>query len=225
MLRAARSAHAPTADERAATGSDVAVGLLVAVPFVDAFASMASGHVDRHVALELAITDLEAFSVTEALTFASKRAFARQRPDAQEAGCDRGDGTAATASAAPCARADRNASFWSGHTSFAFTSASLMCTEHLHLALYGPPFDVLACVASLTAASTTGALRIVADRHWASDVVFGAAVGTLSGWLVPTWLRFRSPRAAEAESGSVVVLPVVAPIEGGATFGVAGLGW
>jgi membrane-associated phospholipid phosphatase len=222
---AARSALAQTSEAgraRAATASDVAVGFLVARPFFEALVSTVWGRIDAHVTLELAITDLEAFSVTETLTFASKRAFARQRPEAQEAGCDRADAPASASTATACGRADRNSSFWSGHTAFAFTAAGLLCTEHLKLALYGAPLDVFACVATLTTATGTGALRIVADRHWASDVVTGAVIGGLSGWLVPTLLRFRSPRA---KAEGAVIVPAVAPVEGGIALGVAAVGW
>jgi membrane-associated phospholipid phosphatase len=192
--------------------------LLVAQPFVSALVSTAWGKVDRHLAFELAITDLEAYSATEALTFASKRAFGRQRPDAQEAACDSPN---ATASATACAHADRNSSFWSGHTSQSFTAASLACTEHLRLQLYGAPWDVFTCVGAITAATTIGGLRIVADRHWSSDVMVGAVIGGLSGWLTPTLLRFRS----RGKSREVAVVPTVAPVAGGVAVGFAAVGW
>jgi membrane-associated phospholipid phosphatase len=228
----ARNALAAKTDDgraRAGRASDIAVGLLVAGPFVDALASALWAHrIDDHTAFELAVTDLEAFSVTEALTVASKRAFSRQRPDAQESGCD-GTGGAAPARGATstsdtngCAHTDRNSSFWSGHTAEAFTSAALQCTEHLRLHLYGEPWDAFACTASLSAATVTGAFRIVADRHWASDVVVGAAVGSLSGWLVPTLLRFR---ASSSDAATSAIVPIVAPVAGGATLGIAAVGW
>jgi membrane-associated phospholipid phosphatase len=221
---AARDALAATSDDgraRVARASDIAVGLLVARPFASALVSTLWGKIDPHLAFELAITDLEAYSVTEALTFASKRAFARQRPDAQEAGCDAANATASTATATACARSDRNSSFWSGHTSQAFTAAGLACTEHLRLELYGAPWDGFMCVGTIIAATTIGGLRIVADRHWASDVMMGAAIGGLSGWLTPTWLRFRS----RGKSREVAVVPTVAPVQGGVALGVAAVGW
>jgi len=215
-----RSALAQTSLDgraRAATASDVGIGTLVAFPFVDAAFAVGLAHHDAHAAVELALTDLEAFSVTEALTAVSKRAFARQRPEAQEAGCD---GGAAGAQSTVCARSDRNASFWSGHSAHAFTAAALACTEHARLGIYGAPWDALTCAAALTAAAGVGTLRIVADRHWTSDVLVGATVGTLSGWLVPTVLRFRAPRGALAS-----IVPSVVPIEGGVALGVAGVVW
>src|SRR5581483_5951479 len=166
---------------------------------------------------ELALTDAEAFSVTQALVAVSKRVFDRQRPEAQEASCD---ATNASPNAAACARDDRNASFWSGHSAHAFTAAALVCTEHAELAIYGAPWDAFACAASLTMATGVGAMRIVADRHWASDVIVGAAIGSLSGWLVPTLLRFRSVRARD-----VSIVPTLAPVERGLALGVAGIVW
>ena len=76
-------------------------------------------------------------------------------------------------------------SFFSGHTSFtaaaAFTTArSLDLTADLspgaRWALYGG-------AGALTAA--TGAARVVAGKHYVSDVVTGAIVGACVGWLVP----------------------------------------
>ena len=217
--RSALSASSSDGRKRIALASDLAVGALVARPFFDALVSTGWGKIDRHLAFELMVTDLEAFSVTEALTFASKRAFGRQRPEAQEAGCD---GTGAPGSGAACDHADRNSSFWSGHTAHAFTAASLVCTEHVRLHLYGEPLDGLACVGSFTTATVIGAWRIAADRHWASDVMAGAVIGGLTGWLVPTLLRFR---ARGNDAATTAIVPVVAPVQGGAALGVAAVGW
>lgn len=39
----------------------------------------------------------------------------------------------------------------------------------------------------MAAATTTGVLRIVSGRHFTTDVLAGAALGALTGWLVPKW--------------------------------------
>ena len=90
------------------------------------------------------------------------------------------------------------ASFFSGHTSSAFTGAGLVCVQHRHLDIYGGGWgDKAACGMALTAATATGIFRMMADRHWASDVVVGAAVGLISGWLIPRLLYFRKGRGEE----------------------------
>src|SRR5208283_5923598 len=81
-------------------------------------------------------------------------------------------------------------SFWSGHTSDAFASASLVCAEHEAVGLYGSTADAITCGASLMIAGTVGYLRIAANDHHASDVIAGAAVGIATGYFMPNFLHF-----------------------------------
>jgi membrane-associated phospholipid phosphatase len=64
-------------------------------------------------------------------------------------------------------------SFPSGHTTEAFAGATLLATE------YGENYKWVPYVAYGTAASV-GALRIANNRHYLSDVLFGAGLGILS---------------------------------------------
>jgi membrane-associated phospholipid phosphatase len=96
-----------------------------------------------------------------------------------------------------CSQADTFTSFYSGHTAVAFTSAGFSCAMHLSRSLYGDGgADAAACAGSLALAATTGLLRIVADRHYLSDVVVGALIGFAVGYVVP--LIFVPERAAPA---------------------------
>lgn len=63
-------------------------------------------------------------------------------------------------------------SFPSGHTAQAFVAASFLAHE------YGKRSPWIA-VAGYTAAAVTGCMRILNNRHWASDVLFGAGIGIL----------------------------------------------
>jgi len=65
-------------------------------------------------------------------------------------------------------------SFYSGHTSGAFTAAGLMCMQKSY------------CTESLILAGLTGYLRIAAKKHWASDVFVGMGVGFLGGKYIPS---------------------------------------
>jgi membrane-associated phospholipid phosphatase len=66
-----------------------------------------------------------------------------------------------------------------------------MCAHHTHLPLYGGGAgDVLACSTALAGATLSGMSRIVADRHYASDVLAAATVGILSGYLLPELLHY-----------------------------------
>lgn len=63
-----------------------------------------------------------------------------------------------------------NDAFPSGHTTQAFTSATLLHKE------YGGR-SIWYSVGGYGVATTTGSLRVLNNRHWLSDVLFGAGVG------------------------------------------------
>jgi membrane-associated phospholipid phosphatase len=96
-----------------------------------------------------------------------------------------------------------NDSFPSGHTAMAFASALLTCLHHSHMPLYGGDgAETADCAAALVAAGTAGAARVVGDRHWASDVLTGAAFGVTAGYLVPTLLHYGARQRAAGDVGS-----------------------
>lgn len=64
-------------------------------------------------------------------------------------------------------------SFPSGHTSFAFVSATFLFEEYRSKSIW-------IGVAGYSMAITTGALRMLNNRHWMSDVFVGAGFGILS---------------------------------------------
>ncbi|HEX5154755.1 MAG TPA: phosphatase PAP2 family protein [Parafilimonas sp.] len=72
-------------------------------------------------------------------------------------------------------------SFPSGHTAQAFAGATLFCDEFAQ-------HNTLLCVGVYSTAAAVGALRIMNNRHWASDVIAGAGFGMLSAklseWIV-----------------------------------------
>lgn len=85
-----------------------------------------------------------------------------------------------------CDAEDRFHSFYSLHSGVAFTSAGFSCAMHLERGLYGDlAADATSCGISLALAATTGLLRVVSDRHYLSDVLIGAALGFLVGYLMP----------------------------------------
>lgn len=81
-------------------------------------------------------------------------------------------------------------SFVSGHVALAATGAALMCTHHAHLGLYGGPWDAIACGAGIAVTTGVAIGRMVTDNHYATDILAGALVGALSGWLMPTLLHY-----------------------------------
>jgi membrane-associated phospholipid phosphatase len=67
---------------------------------------------------------------------------------------------------------ENNDSFPSGHTAQAFVSATFLHREYGHLS---PWYSI----AGYTVASSVGALRIMNDKHYLSDVLYGAGIGIL----------------------------------------------
>jgi membrane-associated phospholipid phosphatase len=107
------------------------------------------------------------------------------------------------------------ASFPSGHASGAFAGAGLSCAHHLHLPLYGggAPDILLGCALPLTTATTDAVLRLMADRHYVSDVIVGSLVGFAGGFGLPTLLHYayesRDPLDPDSSGVDLSVQPAV----------------
>ena len=113
---------------------------------------------------------LEAMAITAATVSGVKYAAARRRPYVR----DRAAGSATGG--------DDNLSFPSGHTSLAFSIATASGTV---ATLRGYRVAPWVWGAGMTVAAFTGYLRLAADKHYASDAIVGAAIGSLVGWAVP----------------------------------------
>jgi membrane-associated phospholipid phosphatase len=102
---------------------------------------------------------------------------------------------------------DDNLSFFSGHTTMAFAIATSSATV---ATLRGYRLAPLLWGTGLTLASSVGYLRIAADKHYFSDVVIGAIVGSLVGVGLP--VLFHSPKPDETSaSAQARALPSVRP--------------
>jgi membrane-associated phospholipid phosphatase len=75
-----------------------------------------------------------------------------------------------------------NVSFWSGHASLTFALAVSAGTV---TSSRGYALAPAVWATGLALAATTSYLRIAADRHYATDVLAGAAVGTIVGYAWP----------------------------------------
>jgi len=73
-------------------------------------------------------------------------------------------------------------------------------------------WDRLACARDVFLATADGILRIVGDRHYATDVLTGAAIGFSFGYGMPTLLHYGVSRAPS--SASWTVSPMVGPRAG-----------
>jgi len=79
-------------------------------------------------------------------------------------------------------------SFPSAHASTAFTSAVFMGTVYSSLNP-GSSLTPWVWAGSLAAAGLTGYTRILGGQHFPTDVLAGAAIGALTGWIVPALHR------------------------------------
>ena len=152
--------------QAASTASDV-MQLLIPAGAAATLWVQAAPHGQREVMEDLLVF-AESASSAVLLTQGAKYAVGRLRPDAWARGTIESP--------------DDKVSFWSSHTSFAF-SAAAAATQIARLR--GRSGWAWLAAASFGAAALTGYLRVAADRHWATDVVTGAAVGTATGLVVP----------------------------------------
>jgi membrane-associated phospholipid phosphatase len=151
---------------------------------------------DRGIVADFGWHTLEALAISGQVTSALKGLFGRARPYA--AGGDASDfdwgGGFSTS---------ERRSFPSGHTSMAFTFASVVAEETSHR---WPRANRFVAPLAYAAATGVGLARMYNDKHWASDVALGAAIGTLAGRLVV--------RYAHSRPGNVVDRFALWPVKG-----------
>lgn len=92
-------------------------------------------------------------------------------------------------------------SFPSGHTALAFTGAAF-CAYTLPQYFGDASWVMPAIVGSYALAVSTGIFRVMSGNHFFTDALVGAAIGTISGLVVP-YLHSRHGK----KSGSFVLLP------------------
>ena len=195
----------------------------LAYPYlVEVLAVTAVGHRATEVAGQMALINTEAFAIAGFLSFVSNATIRRERPYNRECGPGKDPGFPG------CEKAGLGEGFFSGHTAIAFTGAALTCSHSAKLPLYGKSGvgGTIACVASMAGATAGGFLRLPADKHYASDIIVGAAIGLASGFLVPYFhYRGASPTSTTASSSKppgIRWLP--APMLSATTAGVGAFG-
>ena len=201
--------------ERAQQGVDLASRILATSLFVypmlvDSLGVVLIGDENKDVFSQLFAIQAQAFAMTGFVTYAAKTGVRRERPYGQGVICP---------GPSPECREGLNESFFSDSVSFAFAGAGLTCVAHRHLALYGRVGDPLACATTLTLASATALFRVMADEHWTTDVLTGAGIGLLAGWLVPWLLHFRHDETKRMD-GIVGALRYAAPYGTRGEFGL-----
>ena len=109
------------------------------------------------------------------LTFSLKRITAVPRPDTKEL-----------------------TSLPSGHTAQAFAAATFMAREYGHKSIWYS-------IGAYTVATGVGAMRIMNNRHWISDVMVGAGIGILSTNLA--YLTHQYRWGNKKKGGKTIVMP------------------
>lgn len=159
--------------------SDLTLSLATSWPFLDAFVVALGMNNQEETAVQMSLMNFEVMSVLAALQTIANAVVSRERPYGSRCGTELNDALD------DCVSDERYYSFFSGHSALSFGSAALVCTHHSHYDLYGGIGDTLACAGAYALAAFTAAARVMGDKHYASDVITGAAVGTLVGYLLP----------------------------------------
>lgn len=123
---------------------------LLVAPLGLMYGMKAFGLESRSTWTEILFVNASSLIIMEAIVFPTKTLLGRERPDGSE-----------------------YVSFPSGHTATAFACAHLLHKEYGELSPW-------ISVAGYSMASITGFTRVLNNRHWLSDVLFGAGIGILS---------------------------------------------
>lgn len=167
--------------------SDALFVAMLAWPIlVDSVLLAGAARGDWDVALQTALIDVEVLAVAQMVTWLTSRLTGRVRPEAVE--CIAA-GTCADGGSGPVQ------SFVGGHSLMAFASAGLTCTHHLESPWIAGNLEAaaLTCASSLALATGLGFVRLAVDRHWASDIALGSAMGAALGFGLPYLLHYRAP--------------------------------
>lgn len=192
----------------ASIASDVLLGTLGAGLLAD------WGWKGRHARYPVAnsvLTDTSWILGSLLTTQSVKLIAARQRPYVED--CRRNPRYVTSCDAT----GDYNKSFFSGHASLSGTLAGLICARHLAPA-DRDGWDWTACGGAASASLAIGLLRIAADRHYATDVLVGWAVGVAFGYTLPRMLDYRGE---EGMFSRISVRPVAGMRSWGVTFSYA----
>ncbi|RJR29956.1 MAG: phosphatase PAP2 family protein, partial [Candidatus Latescibacterota bacterium] len=178
--------------ETARTASNVLIAAIVAAPL-----ALAADDRARSDWRTVSAMYLETIAFAAAVPSYAKASFARIRPQVYNPDAPMDVRTSD----------EPRCSFFSRHASIAFASAVFLSTVH---DAYRPHSGARPFVwaASLLAAASVGAARCEAGKHFPTDVIAGAVVGSAAGWLVP--------RAHRAGGG----LTALAPLAPGGGMGV-----
>ncbi|HZX40532.1 MAG TPA: phosphatase PAP2 family protein, partial [Myxococcaceae bacterium] len=161
----------------ASTISDVGVYILSAFPLINATLVAGVEHERWDIAWRLMVLDAETLLTATFAAISLQHLTARERPFVQEC--------VTNPNLRDCQTGSKYQSFPSGHTTLVFAAVSLECFHHGYLDTSHTGWGAAVCPATVGVAIVTGVLRVMADRHWATDVIAGAVLGGTIGWAIP----------------------------------------
>jgi hypothetical protein len=198
--------RAPEGRMRARLYTDIGLTIAVTAPIANSVFSGFQGEslrIDREEREWMAFTTVNALASNWLLTETLKRLTRRTRPRASSCNEDEPLGCLSSSDG------QAHKSFPSGHTSFAFTGAGLLCLHHAQVRT-GTPFlsGGAWCPAALGVATLTGLLRINADEHWFSDILMGAGTGLLSALVLAPAISGGSP-SIQSRAAPLTAYPAI----------------
>lgn len=190
--------------------SDIGLVALLNQRLVDSLFVTWWYHDKGSTALQMALIDLQAISFAAGVQGFVAGIIGRERPYVSSI-C----GASPEKESDDCAGNNRQRSFFSGHTTLAFTLAGLTCAHHINLPIYGGgAADVVPCVGTMLVAGGVGMLRVASDQHYVTDVMAGAAFGTAVGFSIPYLFHYaweiksdENPALKKAGIDSVSLMP------------------
>lgn len=152
-------------------------------PLIAAATFYASGVIWKNQrSKKVAMNCAKSFLIANSFVQISKYAFSRQLPLAEPPDANK------------WFRGNHNDSFFSGHTTTAFSVATVIAEEYKE--------TVWVPIVSYTLAGCAGLSRIHDNKHWASDVLTGALVGYLTGKLI-----------VHKNNWGITIVPGLAPLQ------------
>jgi hypothetical protein len=168
------------------------------------------------VAWQLSMINWQGIGLSFFMTRLMHLAVGRARPS--QYGCsDAPDAEFKCSSAGP--------SFISGHTSMSAVGAGMACMHHQYLPLYGGGApDIAICAVMGASVLAVGSMRLMSDRHWASDVIAGLVVGGGIGVGLPWLLHYSKTGPEPLGAGFLPPTMAIVPTLNDGQPGLAAIG-
>ncbi len=202
--------------ENARIASDVLMWVNMAFPvIIDALFAVGIGDGNWDAAFQMGLVSVEAYVISLVVWRVTALLARRQRP--LDTACELGD------TSPHCDSRFATQSFFSNHAVNAFTGAALTCLHHSTMPVFGDVgWDATACVSTTLLATAVSLLRVMSDFEYLTDVLTGAAIGWISGYILPWLLHYQGGARPELRA-PIAVIP--APMLGQDTYGLQLAGW